>query len=122
MNQFNRASNGDLSADDQASSHAFLQQRGAKREKRRHPERSELIEGHTDSVGNAESSQRLSRRRADSVRSYLARRGVSPDRLSTSGMGKDRPVASNESATGRQQNRRAEVIIENAPQTSAIDS
>ncbi len=86
-----------------------------------YPDRRALIEGHTDSVGSAESNQRLSQRRADSVRSYLTRRGVSPDRLSTSGMGEDRPVAGNESASGRQQNRRVEVIIENESRRSSVD-
>ena len=83
-----------------------------------HPERRVLIEGHTDSVGNAQSNQRLSERRAASVRSYLTRQGISPDRLSTSGMGEARPIATNEDASGRQQNRRVEVIIENAPDRS----
>ncbi|MCP1676762.1 outer membrane protein OmpA-like peptidoglycan-associated protein [Natronocella acetinitrilica] len=87
-----------------------------------HPERRVLIEGHTDSVGSAESNQRLSQRRADAVRSHLVRRGLSQDRLSTSGMGEDRPVASNETASGRQQNRRVEIIIENAPLTSGAGS
>ncbi|MCC5809220.1 MAG: OmpA family protein [Ectothiorhodospiraceae bacterium] len=88
-----------------------------------HPERAVLIEGHTDSVGSAESNQRLSQRRADSVRSELIRRGVPSGRLSSSGMGEDRPVASNDSASGRQQNRRVEIIIENAPEkTSRVGS
>ncbi len=87
-----------------------------------HAERRVLIEGHTDSVGNAQSNQRLSERRAEAVRSHLVRRGVSPERLSTSGAGQDRPVASNDTASGRQQNRRVEVIIENAPETSAAGS
>lgn len=80
-----------------------------------HPERRALIEGHTDSVGNAASNQRLSLSRADSVRAYLTQRGISPSRLSASGMGQDRPIASNDSAQGRQQNRRVEVIIANPP-------
>lgn len=87
-----------------------------------HPERGVMIEGHTDSVGDAQSNQRLSERRADSVRSYLVQRGIARDRLSTSGQGQDRPVASNESDSGRQQNRRVEVIIENAPDRSATGS
>lgn len=80
-----------------------------------YPERRVQIEGHTDSTGNAASNQRLSRRRADSVRAYLVQRGISSNRLSASGMGQDRPIASNNTAQGRQQNRRVEVIIENAP-------
>ena len=89
-----------------------------------HAERRVLIEGHTDSVGNAQSNQRLSERRAAAVRSNLIRRGISPARLSASGAGQDRPVASNDTASGRQQNRRVEVIIENAPdpETSAVGS
>ena len=87
-----------------------------------HPERRVLIEGHTDSVGNAQSNQRLSERRAAAVRSNLVRRGISPDRLSASGAGQDRPVATNDTASGRQQNRRVEVIIENAPEASAAGS
>lgn len=78
-----------------------------------YPDRRVLIEGHTDSVGSAASNQQLSLRRADAVRTYLIQRGVSRDRLSTVGMGQERPVASNETASGRQQNRRVEIIIEN---------
>lgn len=78
-----------------------------------HPERSVKIEGHTDSTGNRKSNQELSRNRADSVRTYLVGQGIAADRLSSSGRGQDRPIASNDSALGRQQNRRVEVIIEN---------
>ena len=87
-----------------------------------HPERRVVIEGHTDSVGSAQSNQRLSEQRAGSVRSYLTRRGISSDRLSSLGVGADRPVATNDNASGRQQNRRVEVIIENAPGRSAAGS
>ncbi|MCC5859122.1 MAG: OmpA family protein [Ectothiorhodospiraceae bacterium] len=87
-----------------------------------HPDRRVLIEGHTDSVGSAESNQRLSQRRADAVRSELIRRGVPRDRLSTSGMGEDRPVATNATAAGRQQNRRVEIVIEHTPQASNVGS
>ncbi|MCH8497428.1 MAG: OmpA family protein [Marinobacter sp.] len=78
-----------------------------------YPDRRAHIEGHTDSVGSVEYNQSLSLRRADSVRSYLTQRGVAPQRLTTSGVGMDRPVASNANAAGRQQNRRVEIIIEN---------
>jgi outer membrane protein OmpA-like peptidoglycan-associated protein len=78
-----------------------------------HPDRNVLIEGHTDSVGSADFNKNLSRERASSVRDYLTQRGVEPRRLTVSGLGLERPVASNESASGRQQNRRVEVIIEN---------
>jgi outer membrane protein OmpA-like peptidoglycan-associated protein len=78
-----------------------------------------LIEGHTDSVGREESHYFLSQRRADSVKSYLVNRGVQANRLTTSGLGQGSPVASNDSATGRQQNRRVEVIISNIAKLSA---
>ena len=80
-----------------------------------HPDRSVVIEGYTDSVGSEDFNQALSQRRADSVRSYLVRQGISSARLSASGLGESDPVAGNESATGRQQNRRVEVIISNPP-------
>jgi outer membrane protein OmpA-like peptidoglycan-associated protein len=79
-----------------------------------YPDRTVLIEGHTDSVGSEESNYFLSQRRAESVRSYLVNRGVQANRLTTAGLGQGSPVASNDTATGRQQNRRVEVIISNA--------
>lgn len=78
-----------------------------------YPTRTVMIEGHTDNVGSSSSNQLLSERRADSVRSYLVRRGVDAARLTTSGAGESTPVSSNDSAAGRQQNRRVEVIISN---------
>lgn len=79
------------------------------------PDRSVEIEGHTDSVGGDGYNQDLSQRRADSVRSYLMQKGISPDRIVASGKGEHQPVADNESEGGRQQNRRVEVIIGNPP-------
>jgi outer membrane protein OmpA-like peptidoglycan-associated protein len=76
-----------------------------------YPKRTAAIEGYTDSMGSDEMNQSLSQRRADAVKGYLVGRGVSSDRLSASGRGESSPVADNESATGRQQNRRVEVII-----------
>jgi outer membrane protein OmpA-like peptidoglycan-associated protein len=81
----------------------------------KYPDRVVAIEGYTDSVGSEDYNQALSQRRADSVRSYLVRQGINSGRLSASGMGKTDPVASNESASGRQQNRRVAVIINNPP-------
>ncbi|MEX2123742.1 MAG: OmpA family protein [Woeseia sp.] len=81
-------------------------------------DRTVLIEGHTDNVGGDESNFNLSQRRADSVQSYLVGEGVEANRLSTSGMGEGTPVAGNDTATGRQQNRRVEVIISNATTAS----
>ncbi|TBW47757.1 OmpA family protein [Marinobacter halodurans] len=78
-----------------------------------YPDRNAQIEGHTDNVGSADYNQRLSQDRADSVRHYLTQQGIASQRLSTSGLGMDRPVANNDTPTGRQQNRRVEIIIEN---------
>ncbi len=69
------------------------------------------IEGHTDSVGGDEFNQQLSERRADSVRDFLAEQGVSPSSITAHGFGKTQPVASNESAEGRQRNRRVELVV-----------
>lgn len=80
-----------------------------------YPERLVLIEGHTDSMGTSEYNQGLSQRRSESVKYYLTQQGIATQRLSTSGMGEDQPVASNDSAAGRLQNRRVEIIIENPP-------
>ena len=66
------------------------------------------IEGHTDSVGSEAYNLLLSQRRADAVRDYLVRQGIPASRLSTSGMGESRPIAPNETAAGRFQNRRVE--------------
>jgi outer membrane protein OmpA-like peptidoglycan-associated protein len=79
----------------------------------KYPERNSLIEGYTDSVGTDEFNQGLSERRADAVKTYLVRQGIASTRLTASGKGEASPVGDNTSATGRQQNRRVEVIIEN---------
>jgi outer membrane protein OmpA-like peptidoglycan-associated protein len=76
-----------------------------------YPNRSASIEGFTDSMGSEDSNQALSERRADSVKRYLVGRGVQSERLSSSGRGENAPVADNESAGGRQQNRRVEILI-----------
>lgn len=79
----------------------------------KYPTRTVAIEGYTDSVGSAAMNQGLSERRAQSVRSYLTGQGVDAGRLSASGKGATLPVADNSTASGRQQNRRVEVIISN---------
>jgi len=84
----------------------------------KYPERSVAIQGYTDSVGTEDFNQRLSERRADSVKSYLTGQGIGSTRLSALGKGRSDPVADNDSATGRQQNRRVEVIISNPPAAS----
>jgi outer membrane protein OmpA-like peptidoglycan-associated protein len=81
----------------------------------KYPERVVTIEGYTDSIGGDDYNQALSQRRADSVRSYLVRAGIDSGRLTTAGMGKNDPVAGNDTAIGRQQNRRVAVIINNPP-------
>ena len=79
----------------------------------KYPERTVIIEGHTDNVGSEDFNLGLSQRRADAVRSYLLSQGVDPSHIEASGMGESVPVASNGTATGRQQNRRVEIIISN---------
>ena len=70
-----------------------------------------VVEGHTDSTGSEYNNQVLSERRAESVASLLRAYNVSASRISTVGYGETRPVASNETAAGRQLNRRVEVLI-----------
>ncbi len=69
------------------------------------------IEGHTDSVGTEALNQTLSDKRAAAVRDYLVSRGLPADRMTTTGLGETAPVATNDTAAGRQQNRRVELII-----------
>ncbi len=75
------------------------------------PKLSVVVEGHTDSLGAPDFSLRLSQRRADAVVSYLVARQVPASRLRAVGQGDSCPVASNQSAAGREYNRRVEVII-----------
>jgi outer membrane protein OmpA-like peptidoglycan-associated protein len=69
------------------------------------------IEGHTDSVGSEAANQKLSQRRAESVRVYLVDHGVARERLEAVGYGETRPIATNATKEGRQQNRRTEFHI-----------
>jgi len=69
------------------------------------------VEGHTDSVGDESYNQRLSHNRADSVRTYLVAQGIASTAVGTAGFGESQPVASNDTAAGRQQNRRVELIV-----------
>jgi OOP family OmpA-OmpF porin len=69
------------------------------------------IIGHTDNQGLRSANQGLSQARADAVKAYLASHGINGDRLSTSGQGADRPVASNDTPEGRARNRRIEFRI-----------
>ena len=76
-------------------------------------DRTVMIEGYTDSVGGDDYNLGLSQRRADAVKSYLTGQGIASARLTSSGKGESGAVAGNDSADGRQQNRRVEVIIVN---------
>ncbi len=69
------------------------------------------IEGHTDSVGSESSNQKLSDNRAKSVHDYLVSKGMDDDRTSSVGYGESRPIATNKTKAGRQQNRRVEISL-----------
>jgi outer membrane protein OmpA-like peptidoglycan-associated protein len=77
----------------------------------KYPNTDLLIVGHTDSQGSDTYNQRLSERRADAAANFLASQGVSRSRIQTRGLGESEPVASNDSDSGRAQNRRVEVAI-----------
>ena len=68
------------------------------------------IEGHTDSTATAEHNQQLSKRRAEAVKAYLQTAGIEAARLKAVGLGATKPVASNDTGTGRAQNRRVELV------------
>jgi outer membrane protein OmpA-like peptidoglycan-associated protein len=76
-----------------------------------HPGLSVSVEGHTDSVGAESFNQRLSEQRASSVQAYLTRQGIAPAAVGTTGFGESQPVVSNDTAAGRQQNRRVELVV-----------
>ena len=67
--------------------------------------------GHTDSVGSDKYNDRLSQRRADSVKAYLVSKGIEPNRIYTEGKGEKQPVASNKTPEGRAKNRRVEIEV-----------
>lgn len=77
----------------------------------RYPDTDLAIEGHTDSKGTEEYNQKLSEQRASAVADYLATDGISRRRMTIRGYGETRPVATNETETGRAQNRRVEIKI-----------
>lgn len=76
-----------------------------------YPQRNVMIEGFTDSTGSNDHNQRLSDRRAGSVRTALMGMGMSSERITWRGYGESHPVAGNDTAAGRQLNRRVEVIV-----------
>jgi outer membrane protein OmpA-like peptidoglycan-associated protein len=73
-----------------------------------------IIEGHTDSTGSDDFNLQLSDRRAQAVRGALQSRGVTGDRIVARGLGETYPIASNDDASGRQQNRRVEIVFSDA--------
>jgi outer membrane protein OmpA-like peptidoglycan-associated protein len=79
-------------------------------------DRKVLVEGHTDSRGSAQLNQNLSKARADSVAAFLVSHGVEPDRITTAGLGPSNPVADNNTAEGRANNRRVEIVIQHGEQ------
>jgi outer membrane protein OmpA-like peptidoglycan-associated protein len=79
----------------------------------KYPDRNVLIEGHTDSTGNEKTNLDLSLRRANAVSDELVAQGINKGRITTRGLGEDFPVAGNDTAVGRKQNRRVDVIILN---------
>jgi OmpA-OmpF porin, OOP family len=80
---------------------------------RENPERTVRIEGHTDSTGDETYNLKLSQQRAESVREFLMQNGIEPNRIVARGYGETAPVASNDTAAGRQQNRRVELVFPN---------
>ncbi len=69
------------------------------------------IEGHTDSIGSDDYNQQLSEHRAQAVRDYFVQQGINSGAVEARGYGKNEPIASNDTAEGRQQNRRVELIL-----------
>jgi outer membrane protein OmpA-like peptidoglycan-associated protein len=80
------------------------------------------IEGHTDSVGGDDYNQDLSEHRAEAVRDYFVQQGVPASTIEARGCGKSEPIASNETAEGRQQNRRVELVLSGEAIGSAGDA
>ncbi len=76
-----------------------------------YPKTAVVVQGHTDSTGTEEHNLRLSERRARAARDFLAGRGVAAARMSALGYGEGYPVADNASASGRQRNRRVELLL-----------
>lgn len=76
-----------------------------------HPDYQLLVEGHTDNVGAEASNQLLSEMRAAAVKTFLVGKGIDPGRIQTKAYGETKPIASNETAEGRQKNRRVELNV-----------
>jgi outer membrane protein OmpA-like peptidoglycan-associated protein len=85
-----------------------------------HPEFKIRVEGHTDAKGKMDRNIQLSQERADSVRTYLIKKGIAPERLQSAGYGPMQPIANNKTAAGREANRRVEFhIVQEKPKTPA---
>jgi len=78
------------------------------------PDSKIVVQGYTDSRGSDSLNQDLSQRRAETVRAYLVSHGVASDRITAQGMGAANPIADNASAEGRADNRRVEIVVQNA--------
>jgi len=76
-----------------------------------YPQRRVVIEGFTDSIGSESSNQVLSERRANAVRTALVDAGIARQRIDTRGYGEEYPIAGNDSPSGRQLNRRVEIVL-----------
>ena len=75
------------------------------------PEKTAIINGHTDSTGSAAYNQKLSEKRAVSVKNEIVKQGISAERLEAKGYGEEKPIASNKTREGRQKNRRVEAEV-----------
>jgi OmpA-OmpF porin, OOP family len=85
-----------------------------------HPDQKILVEGHTDSAGSESYNLDLSQRRALAVQDFLVRNGVRPEQITARGYGEAYPVTSNDTAAGRQQNRRVEVVFSGQPRPAVM--
>ena len=85
-----------------------------------YPERTIAIEGYTDSTGTAAYNLELSKFRAQAVESFLRVNGIQAERMTTQGFGLNNPVASNKTESGRQENRRVEVVISDPNKVSSL--
>jgi OOP family OmpA-OmpF porin len=78
-----------------------------------YPDLNVVIEGHTDSVGTAAYNKKLSQRRADAVKKYMVEEsGIDANHITAKGFGEEKPIASNDTDEGRQQNRRVEAAVD----------
>ena len=81
---------------------------------KQHPARTAIIEGHADAIGDEAYNQGLSAARSQAVHDALRDAGIAPGRIRTAAFGEERPVAENDSAAGRQANRRVEILFKSA--------